>query len=275
VPEEGYEAAEYWERLLSADFTIAGVSHPYLPQSYNRFLYRAMERSLRRALRHAPLAPALESCRVLDVGSGVGLWLEFWRRCGVARLAAVDLTETSVQRLAVQYPDVSVTQADIASDDLSRLGSFDVISTVNVLLHLTDDDAFAAALENLASALAPGGVLLVIDPVIVTRSWRPTPDHLANSKARALDEWREAIAGAGLRLLYRFPVTVLLDSPVDTRSSRSFRLRARFWDTLCRGLCERETRGAIAGAVLYAVDTVLVRLSRTGPSLKCLVIAPE
>jgi SAM-dependent methyltransferase len=270
-----YRPAEYWEQLLSSEFTIAGVAHPYLPQSYNRYLYRALERSLRRALGRVHLSSPLPSCRVLDVGSGVGFWLGFWRRLGVTSLNAVDLTETSVERLSREHPDVAVARADVGADDLSRLGSFDVISIVNVLLHITDDECFAAALQNVAGALAPGGVLLVIDPVVVTRAWSLQHDPGANSKARPLDEWRSALTKARLRVVDVLPVTVLLDSPVDSRWARSFRMRMGFWNLLCRALCGREARGAVVGSILFALDAVLVRLARNGPTLKCLVIVAD
>ena len=275
MAKERYQAAEYWERLLSSNFTIAGVAHPYLPHSFNGFLYRAMERSMHRALRTAPLAQPVEASRVLDVGSGVGLWLAFWRRLGVSRLTSIDLTEASAQRLAALYPEVRVEQADIASADLAPLGRFELVSVVNVLLHLTDDDSFASALGNLASVLEPGGALVVIDPVVAGRSRLPRPDESANSKARSLEQWREALSLAHLRLVQIFPVTVLLDGPVEARTAASFRARMWLWNTLCRGLCGRERRGAVVGGLLYAIDSALIPLTRTGPSLKCLVIAAE
>jgi SAM-dependent methyltransferase len=272
VERERYRPSAYWERLLSTDFTIGGVSHPYLPRSFNRLLYRAIERSLRRGLERRPLPWPLENCRVLDVGAGVGIWIEHWRRSGATQLAAIDLTETAVGRLRERYPNIQIEQADIGRDDVSGLGTFDLISVVNVLLHLTDDAAFATALENLGGLLEQGGVMLVVDPVVVRRSWGPPPDASANSKARALPEWEAGLSQAGLRIAAVLPVTVLLEEPVDTRARLSFRARSLYWATLCRGLRQNERLGAVIGSMLYAVDSVLVRLSRTGPSLKCLVI---
>jgi 2-polyprenyl-3-methyl-5-hydroxy-6-metoxy-1,4-benzoquinol methylase len=274
VAKDRYDPVEYWEGLLSTDFTIAGVAHPYLPRSFNGAMYRAMERSVRQALSRRGLEPPLASVRVLDVGSGVGLWLAFWQRLGVSRLNGLDLTETATRRLSEGFPDVEVTQADIGSGEAPELGRFDVISVVNVLLHLTDDAAFATALRNLGALLAPGGMLIVIDPVVVARSWRP-PAPEANSKARKLSEWRTALADAHLRLERVSPVTVILDSPADARFRRSFDLRQSLWQLICRVVYRRETLGAIVGATLYRIDTVLVRLSRTGPSSKCLVITTE
>jgi hypothetical protein len=114
--------------------------------------------------------------------------------------------------------------------------------------------------------------LLIIDPVVVYGSWGAPPDERSNTRARPLRLWSEAITAAGLRLADITAATVLLDGPADTRSPAAFRLRLRFWETLCRAVYGSERRGAALGAAFFAFDSLLVRASRTGPSLKCLAI---
>jgi SAM-dependent methyltransferase len=267
-----YHPTAYWEQLLAADFTLSGVSHPYLPASFNRVLYRTMERSLRRALAGATPPRPIDECYVLDVGSGVGFWLEFWLGLGVRRLAGIDLTETSVAALKKRFPEVDLRRLDIGDDDLAGLGPFDVVSVVNVLLHLTDDERFEQAVRNLGAALTPGGLVLVIDPVVVHGWWGGPLGEGANSKPRSLTDWKSAAAKAGLRVTAVRPVTVLLDGPVDTRSKLSFRALTVYRRALIRVLNRNERIGALLGRAVFAADSLLVKMARTGPSLKCIVL---
>jgi SAM-dependent methyltransferase len=271
---EHYSPASYWEQLLTDDFTLKGVGHPYLPMSFNRANYRAIERAMRRALGAATSLWPLEQRSVLDVGSGIGIWLDFWKRLLVGRLVGIDLTTASVAKLRERYPDLDLRQANVGVDDLGALGRFDVISVVNVFLHVTDDGCFRKAVADLGAILEPGGAMLVVDPVVVHTWWGGVPGETANSNPRSLADWQAALAPAGLRIEAIFPVTFLLDGPVDTRSPRTFRFLMAYWNILCRALHQNELIGSVLGAILYRLDAVMVRLPATGPSLKCLLIVP-
>jgi SAM-dependent methyltransferase len=262
-----YHPSAYWEQLLASDFTLGGVSHPYLPAFFNRLLYRALERSMRAAVGRRELA----GCEVLDVGSGTGFWLEFWRDLGVRRLVGIDLTETSVRRLSERFSDVELHRLDIGEDDVAALGTFDLVSVVNVLLHVTDERRFEGALENLGRLLRPGGLLLVIDPVVVHRGWGPAGDERSNSAPRTVGAWKAAAQRVGLELSWVRPVTVLLDAPVDTRTRSGYRLLSAYWRLLCRGVNQPAPVGPALARVVSTVDTLLAHVVPTGPSLKCAV----
>src|SRR5437763_2064881 len=64
---DGYRPKEYWSARLSSDFNLRGTGHICYSEEYNRWLYRAKARVLRRGLRglqHTALA--------LDIVSGSG-----------------------------------------------------------------------------------------------------------------------------------------------------------------------------------------------------------
>jgi SAM-dependent methyltransferase len=262
-----YEPRAYWEDLLGEHYSASGVAYPGLARSLNEAMYRTLRASTAAALDAANLtAPR----RVLDVGSGTGIWIDFWRGRGVQELVGVDLTQVAVENLRRRHPGVRFEQADAA--DALPDGGFDAISAMSVLLHITDDERFRRAVANLAAALNPGGALVLIEPVVVHNWWGPSfDDPAANSRARPLAEWQDALNAHGLRIATLRPATCLLANVVDTRRPRTFRLLQRYWELLALAVGPRERAGAAAGAALYALDRVAVRAARSGPSAKVLI----
>jgi SAM-dependent methyltransferase len=264
-----YEPTAYWERLLSEDFNEAGVGYPRLARSVNLAMYRSIERSVARALDAAKAISAPE--RVLDIGSGTGIWIDFWSRRGAAQLTGVDLAAASVERLRSLWPAYDFLQADIGDADIGLPGGNDVVSAMSVLLHIVEDARFRQAFANLAAALRPGGMLVLTEPIVVHRWWGPPFGDGANSKARPLADYRDALREVGLELRVLRPATVLLANVVDTRMAITFRMLQLYWDLLMRGVGPRERLGRTAAAVLGPADLFATRMMRTGPSAKILI----
>jgi len=59
-------------------------------------------------------------------------------------------------QLAQVYPDIALYRTDIsAADSILQEGTFDVISAIDVLVHIVDDAAYLNALKNIHHALKP------------------------------------------------------------------------------------------------------------------------
>jgi SAM-dependent methyltransferase len=271
VPETRYEAGSYWESTLATQFDLSGVGYPGLPVSFNRCFYRAQVNAVERVLRQAgtEVSPGWST---LDVGSGVGFWIEFWHRAGAREVTGVDLTESAVTRLRQRFPQASFERLDV-SEGTPWEARFDAISAMSVLLHIKEEERFHKAIANIANALKPDGALVVIDPVVVGRWWGPPFGSEANSIARSVGDWKLALARSDLEVAAMVPATVLLANAVDTRHRISFRLLSRYWELLCLLLPRLgETGGRVVGEALYLLDRWLVRVVSPGPSAKCLVI---
>jgi len=264
-----YEPSVYWERLLEDEFNESGVGYPGLAHSVNRAMYRSMTDSVARALKRAGVSVTLG--RVLDVGSGTGIWIDFWRRRGVAEITGVDLTATAVEHLRRRWPEYEFLQADVSDDAAGLPRARDIVSAMSVLLHIVDDTRFRRAFSNLAAALRPGGTLVLIEPVIVHRWWGPPFGEEANSRARPLADYRAALQQAGLELEVLQPATVLLANVIDTRSAATFHLMNLYWTALARGVGRRERLGAAVATIVSRADLIALRTARTGPSAKVLV----
>jgi SAM-dependent methyltransferase len=165
LPEETrYDAAAFWQGVLSAHPDLSGTGEPGLSLAYNRAMYRLREIVVTREL--AKEGVKLLGARVLDGGSGVGFWVNYYLRRG-ASVTGIELTEAGATLLRRRFPQAHIVQGDLAETDPG--GTFDVVNCCDVLYHITDDTRWEAALRRLARAVEPGGVLLVSD---VVGGWR-------------------------------------------------------------------------------------------------------
>jgi SAM-dependent methyltransferase len=158
--ETRYDPAAFWQGVLSAHPDLSGTGEPGLSLAYNRAMYRLREIVVTRALSQEGVR--LQGARVLDGGSGVGFWVNYYLRQG-ARVTGIELTEAGATLLRQRFPQATIVQGDLAETDPG--GTFDVVSCCDVLYHITDDARWEAALRRLARAVERGGVLLVSDVV--------------------------------------------------------------------------------------------------------------
>lgn len=115
--------------------------------------------------RHWPDAGAarkpLAGRSAIDVGCGAGLLAEPLARLG-ARVTALDAAAENVAVARAHAEAVGLT-IDYRNVDVETLAveSFDLVTSMEVIEHVTDPAAFVAALER---ALAPGGLMLLSTP---------------------------------------------------------------------------------------------------------------
>jgi SAM-dependent methyltransferase len=263
-----YSPADYWGELHRRD-DLSSVGQSALPAGINRWLYVTLARNVRgHVKRHGLHRP--QPRRVLDVGAGTGFWVEFWRQLG-AHVDGVDLVPVAVERLRERFGESSgggrFWVADIAQPGSLGGDPYDVVSVMNVLLHVTADEPFEAALRNIAARVAPGGWLLMVEPILVrTESVRPyDPDK--HSRARPLALYRDPLEAAGLELVEICAATVLANNPIEAGSPEA-EARYRRWWTFVAGRSKRDPASSRwLGPLVSGLDR-LALLSRAAPSSK-------
>lgn len=104
--------------------------------------------------------PARRDVAVIDVGVGMGYFLQYLEGKGFTNLAGVDVSEEPARatRATTRAPVEIVT--DYASFFRERKERFDVISILGVLEHLAKD-IIVDTLAAFHAALRPGGLLLI------------------------------------------------------------------------------------------------------------------
>jgi SAM-dependent methyltransferase len=225
---ESWHAASSATGLNDAETVAAGRS----PLA-TRYHYNSVENAI---LEHSTDYPLPDGPRVLDVGSGAGHWIDFYRDVlGASTLVGVEISEVGADWLREKYGSderVRVLVADV-SDPAFTLGErFDVVNAIGVMFHIVDDEGWEQALRNLAAVLAPGGVIVVGGQFGWTTqnvqfhrrdefaSWeefrRAEPGALlVNKRIRSLRRWRAAARAAGLRVVgvQRTPKHPSLETP--------------------------------------------------------------
>jgi SAM-dependent methyltransferase len=110
-------------------------------------------------------------------------------------VVATDLSERCVSELRARYagvPGVEVRQNDVA--EAAEGGPYDSIVLVNVLEHLEDD---ATAVKQLASALRPGGHLILWVPAF-DRLYSEFDRQVGHHRRYRIAELRRLVLNAGL-----------------------------------------------------------------------------
>ena len=183
--------------------------------------------------------PGLADPKVMDIGSGNGHWIDFYRKnLGARAVTGVDIAAPAVENLKQKFADdpaISVFELDFSSDDVSAVGDgYDIISSIGTIHHITDDEKWARCVQNIASCLAPGGVCIVSDRFGIVSindmftstdsmtGWsrqkirRGAPADGCNfllMKGRSRKAWTEAAESAGCRVLAVRPYRAFMPFP--------------------------------------------------------------
>lgn len=143
--------------------------------------------------------------QVLDVGCGVGRWCRIMRRLG-AIVTGSDIAVEMINVARLSSPmEITFLNSSIAQLELPDR-TFDLITSVTVLQHITDDREFERSIFNLVRMAKPGGRLHLIE---VAPDLRPRLSGFNDFLTVRLQEEYEAVfkqAGAVLESSYAVDV---------------------------------------------------------------------
>lgn len=229
-----YDPRDHWSRL-HARGDLSSVGQSGLPADLNTWLFRALERRVRWFVRrHRALSGATS---VFDVGSGTGYWVRVWHDLGVPQVDGCDLVPAAVERLEAEFgargdrfvaSDIGALEPGLPAD------RYDLVSVMNVLLHLTDDEAFRRALGNIASLVAPRGRLILVEPILLDPSYERTATETQTSRARTLAAYRDPLLAAGLELVEVRGALAMANNPIEAGSRAAYDRYLRWWRWVAR-----------------------------------------
>ncbi len=174
---------DYWENRLRDKPNLIGTGHRAFSEKYNEAMYAVATSNLQRVMAKAGLT--VQGARMLDVGPGLGYFIQKFNEWGAHHITGLDITEYSVQNLRRRFPQHTFVRAD-ASDPTPEIhGQFDVVSAISVLFHIVDDVRFAAAVNNLCAWVKPGGHLILADAF-----YRPLVVNASHVNMRPLDQYQ-------------------------------------------------------------------------------------
>ena len=202
-PADGFDPEAYWETRLRTRPDLRGTGHRGFSVAYNREMYAVATDRLRDALSKAGIS--LAGTRVLDVGAGLGYFVECYVEWGAAQVTGVDITQASVETLRRRYPAHTFVQADISSPELSLPGDYDLVFAISILYHIVDEQRFERALAHLCSRVRPGGHLVLVDSF--HKPLFPTAPH---TRLRALEAYVSVLDRFGFRVVALKPMYFLM-----------------------------------------------------------------
>jgi SAM-dependent methyltransferase len=256
-----YDNRLYWTRLHAArQGSVSTVGYAAFGEGFNRAAYVLRRRALLRLLGRNP---SLSPRDLLEAASGVGAYAPVWRRIRVRRWTGLDIASGAVEHCRRAFPEGRFLELDLAGEwsDVGLAGeSFDLVTAIDVLYHLTDDAAFENALSNLARCVRRGGALVVSD-VFVARDKQIAP-HV---KRRSLTAY-SGVLGSEWALTDREPVFSILADPVpDRRCLLSGMILLTGWRLIARAAlyappAARDAAGAAAVWLAWPLDAAFRRL---------------
>lgn len=256
-----FEPDTYWENRLRARYDEQGVGDIGMSRAYNSHLYSVRRHVFRRCVRRLAVEPS--KAKVLDVGSGTGVYVDEWLKWGAGEVTGLDITETAVDALRSVFPRCRFIQADIGEPSLPAeiQNGYDVVSAFDVLFHIVDDERYEQALQNVRYALRPGGWFLYSDNLV------PLEARLAHYVSRSETSILDALQRNGFEVLKRMPMFVLMNDPVRTES----RLLRRWYASVYRLAGRGERIGGMLGATLVPLEVAATRLIERGPGTELLL----
>lgn len=256
-----FDAHQYWNSRLREQFSLEGVGWLGMSEPFNRWMYKVRrDVFVREVTRHIG---DMSNMRVLDVGSGTGMYVDLWKNLGVAEVVGSDFSEVAVDNLRGRFPADEVVQLDITEQDRSTdiyNRQFDVVSAMDMLFHIVDDDAYERAIGNLLDLLRPGGLLVFTENFL-----RGATQHGEHQVSRSVDVIESLLRSSNATPVTRRPTFVLMNTPIDSHSRA-----LHFWWRHLGATVRRGPRIAnLLGGAVYGVESCLLRVGHyRGPSTK-------
>jgi 2-polyprenyl-3-methyl-5-hydroxy-6-metoxy-1,4-benzoquinol methylase len=189
-------------------YNFLAVGDTSLGYGFNHWMYA--ERRIIFKRETGFLKTGLNKKHILDIGAGTGFYIDIWEEAGAKDISGCDITEFAIKFLTSKYPSHNFYRLDIGEEtNVFQKEQFDIISAMDVLFHITDDDRFFQALKNINSFLKKGGYFIMSDnfPEKEQRHWK----HTIRSKALIMN----LVERAGYKVEKLVPLTVLLNGPAD------------------------------------------------------------
>ncbi|MFQ5787590.1 MAG: class I SAM-dependent methyltransferase [Thermodesulfobacteriota bacterium] len=204
-----YIPKDYWEKRLSGGFDLSRVGYFGLSNFYNKFLYKAKIRTLKKALllQHVEI----HNKTVCDVGCGTGFFVDFYHLQKANYIVGVDITHVSIEFLKRKYPHYHFVKEDVSSSSLiSKFNrKFDIINVFDVLYHITDDKAFGLAIANICKLTNDNGFIFISD------SFGSKDINAAEHvKFRSRGIYQTTLEDNGVKIIAAYPLFYLLHRPI-------------------------------------------------------------
>lgn len=158
-----YDDTKWWD----ASFYTEGVSdRQTISQKKSaitsKYHYASMELQILKHLRNNE--KSINQANILDVGSGSGHWIDFYKSLQPEAITGMDVSLSSFNYLTKKYAEdssIEIHQGK-ALETLSRLsGNYGFVNAIGVMFHIVDDYEWQETINQIGKKLKKGGVFVV------------------------------------------------------------------------------------------------------------------
>lgn len=253
----------YWEDRLHKISGLEGVGFKKLGQSFNNWAYKVRKRVFTSELKKTGLD--LSDRKVLDIGSGTGFYIQLWKELGVKNITGVDITPTSVENLKNTFPKDTFFQSDIGDINFNsenRFSQYDLISAMDVLFHIVDDQRFEQSIKNISSILKKDGYFVYSDNFLRSETKRGE-SQVSRSKDYLMKIFKEN----GFETIVFKPFMYLTNSPIDSGNP----ILKAHWFLLENFLYVMPFMGNIIGPLMFPLEMLLVNTAKESPTTEFVI----
>ena len=170
-----YKPKTFWNELLTNSFDLRGVGHYRMSNEENLKMYEEKKAIIATEMKKSGVNIAKDTA-IIEIGMGVGYWTDYFHSLGAENYTGNDIAEIAVTELSKKYPQYSFIQGDISEVKLPE-NKFDLGVMIDVTQHITDDDRFNKAMDNLWKSLKSGALLMIT-------MWDPKKNVYLSNKLR-------------------------------------------------------------------------------------------
>lgn len=255
-----FDAKQYWENRLKAQYDLVGVGDISLSENYNKWSYKVTRKILKSLLEK--YSANKTNSAVIDIGSGTGFVIDIWKSLN-KQVTGIDISATAVAKLQEKYPDQKFLELDIGKQKTTLpADSFSVCTAASVLYHIVDDAALDMALSNIHYLLEKEGIFIFSDNFIHHSIF--TTQH---QRCRTLGEYETALKKNGFEIIKRVPNYVLMNEPMDT----SGRVYPKVWNVLTGWSRKSSLFDKLIWPALYPVELLLTSVLKESPAQEFMI----
>lgn len=192
---------DWWEGFYSTGVSDRQTISPYHSKSATRYHYVSIEKLILKHFRNNGLKD-LNQKKVLDIGSGAGHWLDFYKSLGASDITGMDISQSSYNHLREKYlesADVTVHHGK-AHNIIKELNTnFDIVNAIGVMFHILDDEEWSDTIKSAGKILKRGGSFVIGGHFGLLNNLNVQIDSKGNinKKIRSKSHWRTKLKEAG------------------------------------------------------------------------------
>jgi SAM-dependent methyltransferase len=189
----GFDPIRYWNDRVHPEATLADTGVQGYSLNYNKKLYQLKTMAFKRIL--TPYADSFRGQPVLNVGCGIGFFENWLERVYDMRASGVDVSLKLVEALKRRYSKRHYEYWDFADGASPNLPmeSFQLITFIDVLYHIIDDQRWFRTVQNAVCHLRLGGFVLITD---ITNGQACSAPHV---RFRSLEAYEEILSACRLQ----------------------------------------------------------------------------